>query len=83
MLFSSVPKERIILLNPKSVLDELPPEFTDVESRDNVIQRYSKRPRQLRKLCLAYCVSKIDIFILKEISSQRNTMKVIMMTVVK
>ena len=58
---TSVPKERIFLLNKKYVLDELPPEFTDVESRDNVIQRYSKRPRQLGKLCLAYYVSKIDI----------------------
>ena len=57
---TSVPEERIFLLKPKAVLDELPAESTDVES-DNVIQRYSKRPRQLSKFCLADYVSKVDI----------------------
>ena len=57
---TSVPEERIFLLKPKAVLDELPAESTDVES-DNVIQRYSKRPRQLTKFCLADYVSKVDI----------------------
>ena len=56
---TSTPEERIFLLNPKSVLEELSAESTDVES-DNVIQRYSKRPRQLQKFCLADYVSKID-----------------------
>ena len=57
---TSVPEERIFLLKPKAVLDELPAESTDVES-DNVIQRYSKRPKQLSKFCLADYVSKVDI----------------------
>ena len=57
---TSVPEERIFLLKPKAVLDELPAQSTDVES-DNVIQRYSKRPRQLSKFCLADYVSKVDI----------------------
>ena len=57
---TSVPEERIFLLKPKAALDELPDESTDVES-DNVIQRYSKRPRQLSKFCLADYVSKVDI----------------------
>ncbi|MCG8076810.1 MAG: AAA family ATPase [Candidatus Thiodiazotropha taylori] len=52
--------ERVFLLKPKSILDELPPESTDIES-DNVIQRYSKRPRQLQQFCLADYVSKVDI----------------------
>ena len=56
----SVPEERIFLLKPKAALDELPAESTDVES-DNVIQRYSKKPRQLSKFGLADNVSKIDI----------------------
>ena len=59
-MFSSthlIPEERIF---PKAALDELPAESTDVES-DNVIQRYSKRPRQLGKFCLADFVSKVDI----------------------
>ena len=56
----SVPEKRIFLLKPKAALDELPGESTDVES-DNVIQRYSKRPRQLSKFCLADYVSKVDI----------------------
>ena len=57
---TSVPEERIFMLKPKAALDELPGESTDVES-DNVIQRYSKRPRQLSKFCLADYVSKVDI----------------------
>ena len=57
---TSVVEERIFLLKPKAALDELPAESTDVES-DNVIQRYSKRPKQLSKFCLADYVSKVDI----------------------
>ena len=57
---TSAPEERIFLLKPKAALDELPAESTDVES-DNVIQRYSKRPKQLSKFCLADYVSKVDI----------------------
>ena len=41
---TSIPEERIFLLKPKAALDELPAESTDIESQ-NVIQRYSKRPR--------------------------------------
>ena len=55
-----VPEERIFLLKPKAVLDELPAESTNVES-DNVIQRYAKRPKQFSKFCLADYVSKVDI----------------------
>ena len=57
---TSVPEERIFLLKPKAALDELPAQSTDVES-DNIIQRYSKRPKQLSKFCLADYVSKVDI----------------------
>ena len=57
---TSIPEERIFLLKPKAALDLLPAESTDIESQ-NVIQRYSKRPRQLGKFCLADYVSKIDI----------------------
>ena len=59
-----MPEERIFLLKPIAVLDELPVESTDVES-DNVIQRYSKRHRQLSKFCLADYVSKVDIIYAK------------------
>ena len=47
-------------------MDNLPAESTDVES-DNVIQRYSQRPKQLSKFCLAECVSKVDIIYPKRI----------------
>ena len=50
----------MFLLKPKSVLDELPAESTDIES-SNVIQRYSKRPKQLSKFCIADYVSKVDV----------------------
>ena len=57
---TSIPEERIFLLKSKAALGELPAQSTDVEL-ENVIQRYSKRPRQLGKFCLADYVSKIDI----------------------
>ena len=44
------PRERVFLLKPKSVLDELPAESTNIES-DNIVQRY----------CLADYVSKVDV----------------------
>ena len=55
-----MPEERIFLLKSKVALDKLPAESTDVES-DNVIQRYSKIPKQLSRFCLADYVSKVDI----------------------
>ena len=57
---TSTTAERVFLLKPKSVLDELPAESTDIES-SNIIQRYSKRPKQLSKFCLADYVSKVDV----------------------
>ena len=57
---TSTPEERIFLLKLKSILDKLPAESTDIES-NNVIQRYSKRPKQLQKFCLADYVSKVDV----------------------
>ena len=57
---TSAPAERIFLLTPKSVLDELHAESTDKES-DNIIQRYSKRPKKLQNFCLADYVSKVDV----------------------
>ena len=53
-------RERVFLLKPKSVLDELPAESTNIES-DNIVQRYSKRPRQLNRFCLADYVSMVDV----------------------
>ena len=53
-------RERVFLIKPKSVLDELPAESTNIES-DNIVQRYSKRPRQLQRFCLADYVSKVDV----------------------
>ena len=53
-------RERVFLLKPKAVLDELPAESTNIKS-DNTVQRYSKRPRQLQRFCLADYVSKVDV----------------------
>ena len=64
---TSTPEERIFLLKPKSVLDELPAESTAIES-NNIIQRYSKTPKQLQKFCLADYVSKV----IKVINCQRS-----------
>ena len=57
---TSTSAERIFLLKPESVLDELPAESADIES-DNIIQRYSKRPKKLQNFCLADYVSKVDV----------------------
>ena len=57
---TSVVEKRIFLLKPKASLDELPAESTDEESY-NVIQRYSKRPKQLSKFCYANYFSNVDI----------------------
>ena len=57
---TSTPEEGIFLLKFKSVLDEFPAESTNIES-DNIIQRYSKRPKQLQKFCLADYVSKVNV----------------------
>ena len=43
---TSTTAERVFLLKTKSVLDEIPAESTDIES-SNIMQRYSKRPKQL------------------------------------
>ena len=56
---ASTPAERIFLPKPKSVLDELPAESTDIES-DDIIQRYSKRPKKFQTFILADYVSKVD-----------------------
>ena len=57
---TSTAAERVFLLKPKSVLDELPTESTEIES-SNVIQRYSKITKQLGKFCLADYVFKVDV----------------------
>ena len=57
---TSTSAKRIYLLKPESVLDELSAESTDTES-DNIIQRYSKRPKKLQNFCLADYVSKVDV----------------------
>ena len=57
---TSTPAENIFLLKPNSVLDEQPAESTGIES-DNLIQRYSKRPKKPQNFCLAGYVSKVDV----------------------
>ena len=59
-IITFTPEERIFSLKSKSVLDVLPAESTDIES-DNIIQRYSKRPKKLQNFCLADYVSKVDV----------------------
>ncbi|XP_033725275.1 uncharacterized protein LOC117315237 [Pecten maximus] len=57
---TSEASERTFLLKQKDVLEELSPQSTDIES-DNVVKRYSKRPKQLQTMCLADYVSELDI----------------------
>ena len=68
---TSLPENHAFLLKPKSVLDELPPNSTEIES-DNVIY-YSKRPRLLQNWCLADYVSEPDAVYPKEDSLPEST----------
>ena len=51
-------EERTFLLKSKKELAELPEECTDIEA-DNVIKRYTRRPKALDTYCLADYVSKV------------------------
>ncbi len=57
---TSPPEERVFLLKPKSVLEELPEDSTEIVS-DNIVKRYAKRPRVLERWCLADYVSQLDV----------------------
>ncbi|MCG7875518.1 MAG: AAA family ATPase [Candidatus Thiodiazotropha endolucinida] len=57
---TSLPNQRVQLLKPKSVLDELPADSTDIMA-DNKIKRYSKRPKLLESYCLADYVSELEV----------------------
>ncbi|XP_053402924.1 uncharacterized protein LOC123548901 [Mercenaria mercenaria] len=57
---TSTSNERVQLLKPASVLENMPAESTDIMS-DNVIKRYSKRPKVLQHYCLADYVSQFEV----------------------
>ena len=57
---TSTADKRVQLLKPKSVLDDLPANSTEIMS-DNIIKRYSRRPKALENWCLADYVSQLDI----------------------
>ena len=57
---TSEPNQRIQLLKGKSALDEMPDSSTDIVA-DNLIKRYSKRPKCLENWCLADYVSQLEI----------------------
>ena len=59
-LNTSPPSERVFLLKQQSKLEELGPDSTDI-SCDNIIQRYSKRPKALQNWCFADYCSQLDV----------------------
>ena len=71
---TSTPEERLFLLKPKSVLDQLPAESIDVES-DNIIQRILKDLRSFSAFAYLIMSRKLMPFILKEINFQRRWRK--------
>ena len=60
-LNTSPPEERTCILKTEELLKNLPPNSTDIYA-SNQINRYSKRPRQLDKWCLADYVSKLNVY---------------------
>ena len=57
---TSPPTDRTFLLKSKEALENLPGSSTDIEA-DNIIKRYSKRPKSLENWCLADYVSQLEI----------------------
>ncbi|KAK3090521.1 hypothetical protein FSP39_012459 [Pinctada imbricata] len=57
---TSPPDERVLLLKQLSDLEQLSPQSTDIHYQ-NIIARYSKRPKQLENWCLADYASQLEI----------------------
>lgn len=57
---TSPPEERVVLIKPKHVLEELQEDSTDIES-GNIVTLYQQRPRALEGLCLADFVSQFYV----------------------
>jgi len=57
---TSPPEERTFLIKDKASLKEMPEDSTDIEC-SNIIDRYTKRPKQLQSWCLADYASKLNI----------------------
>ncbi|KAJ8018509.1 ATP-dependent DNA helicase PIF1 [Holothuria leucospilota] len=57
---TSPPNERTFLLKSTELLEQMDPDDTNIEC-GNIIERYKRRPRLLRKWCLADYASKLVI----------------------
>lgn len=57
---TSPPDERVIMLKPKHVLEDMKEDSTDIES-SNIVKLYQQRPKSIEKLCLADFVSKFSV----------------------
>ena len=68
---TSLPDKRIQLIKSKTVLDEMPDDLTDIVA-ENVIKRYSKRPKALENWCLADYISQLDIIYPNDDSAARK-----------
>ncbi|XP_069139395.1 uncharacterized protein [Argopecten irradians] len=62
---TSPPDERVFLLKSQEDLENLPENSTDIKA-DNMITRYTKRPKQLENWCLADVVSELEVTFPKE-----------------
>lgn len=57
---TSPPEERVVLIKPRHVLEELQEDSTDIES-GNIVTLYQQRPKALEGLCLADFVSQFYV----------------------
>lgn len=62
---TSPPEERVVLLKPRHVLEDLKDDSTDIES-DNILTLYQQRPKTIQGLCLADFVSQFSVKYCKE-----------------
>ncbi|XP_065942635.1 uncharacterized protein [Magallana gigas] len=57
---TSPPEERVVLLKPRHVLEDLKDDSTDIES-GNILTLYQQRPKIIEGLCLADFVSQFSV----------------------
>lgn len=54
------PEDRVVMIKPMHVLEEMKDDSTDIES-NNIVKQYQQRPKNIENICLADFVSKFSV----------------------
>ena len=68
---TSPPEERVVMLKPKHILEEMKDDRTDIES-NNIIRVYQQRPKVIESICLADFVAKFSVKYKKKEKENEN-----------